>query len=287
MASYWETPFESPTPQAGAPRRAPPEPDVPVLEDVGKGIVGGLGRGITGTLGLGGEAGNLVRRGLSAAGVPDETLDRGAAFARTLPIAQSFTGATGPEIQRAVEARTGPFYQAKTLPGQVASALTEAAPSALLPGSLAQRTLGVVAPALMSETAGQITKGDVSEPYARAIAGIAGPSALRMGVRGLTELPNVGMKVLGAAAASGGVGSLFGLPGAIVGTMAPLIYNQLSTPAGRAAVMREVGAQRDQITRAMMQQGTTLEPAIERSDKQQKDFERSRMDERRRLGLER
>jgi hypothetical protein len=51
--------------------------------------------------------------------------------------------------------------------------------------------------------------------------------------------------------------------------------------------MHEVGAQRDQITRAMMQQGTTLEPAIERSDKQQADFARSRTDERRRLGLER
>jgi hypothetical protein len=83
--------------------------------------------------------------------------------------------------QRAVEKVTGPFYEAKTLPGQFASTIAEFAPGALVPGSTAARAANTVIPGVLSETAGQLTKGTAAEPYARAIGGIAGgPAAAKL-----------------------------------------------------------------------------------------------------------
>jgi len=172
----------------------PAGPEVGYAEDIGKGIVGGLGRGATGLVGLPGTAGSLARWGLGKAGVPEEYLTKGAAIARHIPGIRALTGPNGAEVQKAVEGYTGEFYQPKTIPGQYASTGAEFAVGSALPGmgaagglarNLAARTVNTVAPAVVSETAGQLTKGTPYEPWARAIGGVAGGLA---GAKAITPM---------------------------------------------------------------------------------------------------
>jgi hypothetical protein len=164
---------------------APAEPQVGYGEDIGKGVVGGLGRGVAGTVGIGGTMGNLVRAGLSKAGVSDETLDKAAAVSRVLaqhPLLPGFSLFNAPdagEVQKGIEKYTGDFYEPKTIPGQYASTLAEFAPAAIAgPETLLPRVANTVASALTSETAGQLTKGTAAEPYARFFGGLfGGPAA--------------------------------------------------------------------------------------------------------------
>jgi hypothetical protein len=161
------------------PDAAPVEPDIGYGEDIAKGAAGGFGRGVAGALGIGGTAGNLVRSGLSKAGVPDEYLDKGAKIARVLgkaiPQLNLLTGPDSGQVQADIEKLTGKFYEPKTVPGQYASTVGEFAPAALVPGGggIGARVFNTIVPALTSETAGQLTKGTAAEPWARGIAGVA------------------------------------------------------------------------------------------------------------------
>lgn len=70
--------------------------------------------------------------------------------------------------------RSGLAYKPRTIPGQFAHTIGEFAPNALLPGSWVARAGQVLAPALASETAGQLTKGQAIEPWARFGGALAG-----------------------------------------------------------------------------------------------------------------
>ena len=176
----------APPQQPGSPSAAPVsgEPDVGYVEDVGKGIAGGLGRGVAGTLGLPGTIGNATRAGLNYLGVPEKAINAGASAVRAagyaLPPLRAFSGPDASQVQSAMEGVTGKFYEPKTVPGQYASTLAEFAPGALIPGGAAARAVNTVVPAIASETAGQITKGTAAEPWARGAAGlISGPAAAK------------------------------------------------------------------------------------------------------------
>ena len=148
-------------------------------EDIAKGVAGGLGRGVAGTLGIGGTAGSLLRYGLGKAGVPEEYLDKGAAIARqvgrVVPAAAMLTGPSGADLRQQAEQYTGKFYEPQTMPGQYASTLAEFAPGAILGGGgVGARIFNTVAPAVTSESAGQLTKGTAAEPYARFLGGVLG-----------------------------------------------------------------------------------------------------------------
>lgn len=85
-----------------------------------------------------------------------------------------------------IEDYTGKFYEPQTTAGEYARTIGEFAPMAVGGGAgVVGRVANVVAPALVSETAGQITKGTEYEPYARAAGAFAG------GVlpRGVTPVP--------------------------------------------------------------------------------------------------
>ena len=165
--------------------------DVGVGEDIAKGFAGGLGRGTAGTLGLGGDVGNLVRRGAGWGleklgydeGARNQMLDRGAQAARiavAVPGVGPLIGATtGPDtaaVTPQITRFTGDFYKPQTVPGQYAGTLGEFSAAAALPipGSLAARAVNTVVPALASETAGQAYKGTAIEPYARFMGGVFG-----------------------------------------------------------------------------------------------------------------
>jgi len=66
-------------------------------------------------------------------------------------------------------------FQPQTVPGQYAKTISSFAPAALGgEGGILARGARVLAPALASETAGQLTKGTSAEPWARLAGGLAG-----------------------------------------------------------------------------------------------------------------
>lgn len=199
----------------------PAEAKVGVAEDVAKSGVSGLVRGVAGLIGLPGTVAQLARTGADA--LADQTVGRAVNYAKTGSLAAPSPAPTEelirqnpiagfvPDPGRVIsgEAITdaastvapGIKYQPQTVAGEYARTVGEFAPGLLAPGSMAQRVVGgVLAPALLSETAGQATKGTALETPARVVGALAGgiggalatrPStaeaALSAGMRGVDE----------------------------------------------------------------------------------------------------
>lgn len=163
----------------------------------------GLVKGAIGLAGTPGDVGSIASKGYDAAtnalGInPDlakTAKDVLGAFYRYNPMTAAFASAPdSQQIQKGVESVTGGLYEPKTTAGQYAQTIGEFAPAALGgPESIASRIgTRVVAPALASETAGQLTQGSEAEPYARAIGALAGgvaPGALRRVVTPISISP--------------------------------------------------------------------------------------------------
>lgn len=152
-------------------------------EDAAKSIGIGAAQGALGIATLPGNLEQLARLGFdktaTALGYDDPALEKNT----ILP--------TFNDAKSAIEKYTGGFYQPKTTVGEYARTLGEFAPTALAgPGGAAARTLNVVAPAVASETAGQLTKGTAVEPWARAAAGLAGGYLPTATMRAVTPLSN-------------------------------------------------------------------------------------------------
>ena len=79
-------------------------------------------------------------------------------------------------IKKQIEGATGEFYKPQTTAGEYARTIGEFAPNLLGgPGSVGRKLLThVVAPAIASEAAGQLTEGTAFEPFARIAGGVAG-----------------------------------------------------------------------------------------------------------------
>lgn len=67
-----------------------------------------------------------------------------------------------------------PLYQPQTRAGEYARTITQFAPAAAMSGTLGQRALNWLVPAVTSETAGQVTKGQPYEGVARVAGALAG-----------------------------------------------------------------------------------------------------------------
>lgn len=93
------------------------------------------------------------------------------------------------DVKSGVESVTGKFYEPKTTAGEYARTIGEFAPMAALgPGAMGMRAANVVAPALASETAGQLTKGTAAEPWARAAGALAGGMVPTAAMRTITPV---------------------------------------------------------------------------------------------------
>jgi hypothetical protein len=185
-----------------------------VAADVAKSGGIGLAKGGIGLAGMGGDLAEMAKKGADWVGgklpsvpspAPDSTLGRLSQFLRdesaksaNLPAAQgsgdlpgSYVPPTGAQIQKSVEGVTGDFYEPKTTMGQYAQTAGEFAPALIggpetLAAKLASR---VAAPALVSETAGQLTKGTAAEPWARVAGALLSPLATSAARRVITPLP--------------------------------------------------------------------------------------------------
>lgn len=158
-----------------------------VMADVAKSGGVGVGRGLIGLAGLPSDAAALLSTGV----------DKYLANPINRALGLNETDRSGPgllgsqSIQKGVESVTGDFYKPKTTAGEYAQTVGEFAPAALGgPGGILRRVgAQVLAPALASETAGQITKGTDAEPYARFAGAIAGPGIVTAGRRLATPFP--------------------------------------------------------------------------------------------------
>lgn len=168
-------------PMLQAPAEPPAGPglfdDIPMqtvgtVEDVVKSAGSGLVKGGIGLATLPGTVEQLGRKGINYAG------EKLTGNPETVSPSSMFPGYTG--TKKFVEDKmTGPLYSPKTTAGEYASTIAEFAPGLLFPagagaGLAARAGLNVVAPAVASETAGQLTKGTSYEPYARVAGGLAG-----------------------------------------------------------------------------------------------------------------
>jgi hypothetical protein len=89
-----------------------------------------------------------------------------------------------------IEAATGPLPKPQTMAGEYARTIGENVPGAVLgPSGAAQRAFSALGPALASETAGQLTKGQAIEPWARGGAALAAG-----GVQELASRPGIAQR---------------------------------------------------------------------------------------------
>jgi hypothetical protein len=162
------------------------KPEAPdTLPDIAKSAVAGVGRGALGVLGAPGDIGALANRGAEALGIPEGARSavgnavRGAVFPG-IELARRAMGSnaslpTSQQLQSTVEQNiTGKFYEPQTTQGKFARTIGEFGVGAALPGGALAKTANVLAPAIASETAGQLTEGTSAEPYARAGAALLG-----------------------------------------------------------------------------------------------------------------
>jgi hypothetical protein len=171
------TAFSSLHSQPTAPQSSP-------VADVAKSAGIGLAQGALGVLGMGGDVGSLLGSATDKVGgmvgaSPDKVQqfkDYMRTAAQAIPGAGILTRPGSADLQKGVEKVTGDFYKPQTTAGEYARTIGEFAPAAIGgPESIGAKLVSrVAAPALASETAGQMTKGTAAEPYARTIGAIAG-----------------------------------------------------------------------------------------------------------------
>jgi len=182
-----------------------PEDASSTAEDVVKAGASGLARGAADLIGLPGTIANgmnaggnwLLRNGYKAVtgsdpapgtffGGPTEAIKQSMLFGGGNPLSGSvLKGALSGATSGATD------YQARTVPGQYAGTIGEFIPGAAVGGG----TLGNivkygVAPAVASETAGQLTKGTALEPWARAAGALATPFGIDAAGYGVNKLVN-------------------------------------------------------------------------------------------------
>jgi len=95
------------------------------------------------------------------------------------------------DVKAGIERKfTGEFYEPQTTAGEYARTIGEFAPAAVGGGlSVAGRLARVAAPAVASESAGQLTEGTALEPWARVGTALAAGHITSAGQRAVTPLP--------------------------------------------------------------------------------------------------
>lgn len=171
-------------------------------EDIAKSAGAGLANAAAGTLGAAGD----LRSGVSAAtdwaggklGIPQDKVQafkdlatRAAGF--TPPTAMLANAPTTRQIlDSAPDPIVSPDYKPQTLPGAYTKTTAEFLPGMLLGGEGGfgrQFLTNVAAPAIASETAGQLTKDTAAEPWARMGGALLAPVATSAARRIATPLP--------------------------------------------------------------------------------------------------
>jgi hypothetical protein len=169
-----------------------------MLADAGKSVASGLGSATIGAIGGLGDIRDLASRGVdvlgsklgvdlspikSAASVASNVIP-GLGLLRNAPTSQDVRSTVTDPI-------VSPDYQPQSVVGSYLKTAAEFAPGALAGGrgNLGANVLrNVVAPAAISETAGQLTQGTAAEPYARVAGALAGAGGATAAARKFQEM---------------------------------------------------------------------------------------------------
>lgn len=163
-------PQAAPQPQQGLFDDLIPKQQAPVspIADAAKGFGVGAAEGAIGLAGMPGDLTSLATGGKYGSGWGSQA------------------------IQKGIEGYTGDFYKPQTGLGKFAETAGSFLPAAAAP--LGEMSLGarllrtVVAPAVASEAAGQLTQGTAAEPYARTAAAVIG-GGLGAGLKSRPAMP--------------------------------------------------------------------------------------------------
>jgi len=155
--------------------------------EVATGAAKALGTGVVkGAIGLGTLPGNVealaragINRGAGLLGVEGNVVDPD-----TLAINYN-------DLAGRVQNRFGEFYKPQTTPERYIETVGSFLPGGVMAkgATAGQRAAQVVAPAVTSETAGQLTEGTAAEPWARVAGALAGGAAANLGARTITPAP--------------------------------------------------------------------------------------------------
>lgn len=150
-----------------------PQTAVSTTGDAVKSFGSGVVKGVSGLIGLPRTIAELGYMGADKIAEKLGVQDRA-------PVGDTFSALPSAQgTQAAIEQVTGPLYRPQTRVGEYAQTAGEMLPNAAIPGGMVNRAANVLVPAVVSETAGQLTKGKAAEPYARAagamLGGVAAP----------------------------------------------------------------------------------------------------------------
>lgn len=174
-------------PKATTAPKAAATPNRNVLAGLGKSALAGVQRGATAIAGLPGDliqgaAGDAVESALGLAGMITGRKPPQGAKTATKSALSAFAP-SGEKLDRDRQAALGPDYAPKTAGEKLARTAGEFAGNALVPGGIVRKAASVLAPAVLSEGAGQASRGKPWEGSAR----IAGALAGSLGAAGLTR----------------------------------------------------------------------------------------------------
>lgn len=160
-----------------APVAAPQETPVSLegsLASVGSGIAkgaAGLGGAFADTSNFNSD---LLRGGAEMLGTPQWAQDAAGMFGK-YSLGPLGLGPTTDQLTQATESVTGPLHEPQNVTEEYLQTGGEFLPAAIAgPGGVVRKAAMTLIPAVASETAGQLTKGEESEPYARLAGAIAG-----------------------------------------------------------------------------------------------------------------
>jgi hypothetical protein len=183
--------------QIGKPQAAP---EVGALEDAAKSVGSGLANAAAGVLGGAGDVRSLLSAGTDAIGSRlGAEPDKVQAFKDFMTKAAGMTGTgkvlanapTSTQIkQSAADPIVSPDYEPQTIAGGYLKTGAEFLPGMAIGGPralLPRFATNVAAPAIASETAGQLTKGTDAEPYARVGAALLGGAGATKAVNSMAR----------------------------------------------------------------------------------------------------
>ena len=216
----------------------------------------GVLKGVTGLAGASGDVRELLASGASKlAGMAgyDVSPEAVSTVLKHAPVSGTLLGGpTSKVTNKVMQDATGEFYKPQTTAGEYAQTVGEFLPNvAAGPGGVARRIgMGVIAPAIASETAGQFTKGTAAEPYARAAGAVTAAPLISRAITPLRSTP--GRQAMVQNLEQEGVDAL--TAGQRTGNK-PLQYFESVLGDYPGAGQRALGAQRqanEQFTRAVL-----------------------------------
>jgi hypothetical protein len=171
--------------QLGA-QTAPAAPEMGVADyaaDAATGFGAGLAGGTAQALGAMGDVRGLASKGVDyvadKVGVNPETAKNVLTSAIPAPLKALVNAApTSEQLLASADPLIDPSFQPKTTLGEYAKTTGQMAPGMAMPGGgggiVGRALTNVIAPAVTSETAGQLTKGTAAEPYMRLGGAVVG-----------------------------------------------------------------------------------------------------------------